>query len=430
MQISLFGAAFGGLLFSHISNAAVLDARSTTCNANNCLRAVVASDHTPGPSSASKDCSSFFKKTVTPATVTSTATVYVTTTAATATLININTIQATTLETVQITTVPTIQVTIVETAVPIQTVLSTVLTTVTDDFTVTVVDKREVSASGMRHMLDYKGIALEPRQMTVAPSSIPAYASACSGTSQYSSACSCIGVTPTTTTVTAPTTTTTKTITVSNTATSTVQASTTIENTILTTIITTIPTTIINTIITTIPSTEVIVTTVPTTLDVTSTVLACAEPTPTFFLQAVGAGVTGEYAAVAAADSGFSDQTISFVTNMAGASPFYLDAAGHLITATRSGIANIDNVPAETIFFDTAAQLAGGDEAELVCTLPGPGAGTLSCVAGSDQDSVFQLCPAGALADGEYPIAGVAIATTVQSGCQGLTFEAVPVCVP
>ncbi|MCJ1296775.1 hypothetical protein MMC34_008342 [Xylographa carneopallida] len=426
MQISSFTAAFGSLLCFHISNAAVLDARSTTCNANNCLRAIVASSHTPGPASASKDCSSFLKKTVTPATVTSTATVYVTTTASTATLTNVNTIQATTLETIQITTVPTIQITTLETAVPVQTVLATVLTTITDDVTVTVLAKRAVSASGMRHMLDYKSIPLEPRQMTVAPSSIPAYASACSGTSQYSSACSCIGVTPTTTTVAAPTTTTTKTITVTNTATSIIQASTTVENTILTTVITTIPTTIVTTIITTIPTTDIITTTVPVTVDVTATVLACG-PTPTFFLQVVGAGATGEYASVSSFDGGFSDQVISLVTAIAGASPFSLDAAGHLVTG--GSIANIDDVPAETIFFDTAAQLAGGGEDELVCTLPASGAGLLACVAGSDGDSIIQLCPAGALADGEYPIAGVAIANTLEPGCQALAFEAIPLCV-
>jgi hypothetical protein len=52
---------------------------------------------------------------------------------------------------------------------------------------------------------------IAPRQMTVAPSSIPAYASPCSGSFHYSSACSCVGVTAMTTTVATPTTTTTTT---------------------------------------------------------------------------------------------------------------------------------------------------------------------------------------------------------------------------
>jgi len=52
---------------------------------------------------------------------------------------------------------------------------------------------------------------LYPRQETVAPTNIPAYASACSGSVRYSSACSCVGVTAMTTM--APTLTYTQTIT-------------------------------------------------------------------------------------------------------------------------------------------------------------------------------------------------------------------------
>jgi hypothetical protein len=52
------------------------------------------------------------------------------------------------------------------------------------------------------------------RQVTVTPSSIPAYASACSGNFGYSSACSCIGATHATTTVAPLTSTTTVTSTV------------------------------------------------------------------------------------------------------------------------------------------------------------------------------------------------------------------------
>ncbi|PMD49093.1 hypothetical protein L207DRAFT_522397 [Hyaloscypha variabilis F] len=52
---------------------------------------------------------------------------------------------------------------------------------------------------------------LYPRQETVAPTNIPAYASACSGSVRYSSACSCVGVTAMTTM--APTLTYTQTVT-------------------------------------------------------------------------------------------------------------------------------------------------------------------------------------------------------------------------
>jgi hypothetical protein len=40
-----------------------------TCARDNCLQAVIASGAAPSPSSAAADCSSFFLKTVTPATV-------------------------------------------------------------------------------------------------------------------------------------------------------------------------------------------------------------------------------------------------------------------------------------------------------------------------------------------------------------------------
>ncbi|MCJ1400014.1 hypothetical protein MMC11_003217 [Xylographa trunciseda] len=55
--------------------------------------------------------------------------------------------------------------------------------------------------------------ALEARQVTVVPSAIPTYASACSGSARYSSACSCIGVTATTSTAATPLTTVTVTVT-------------------------------------------------------------------------------------------------------------------------------------------------------------------------------------------------------------------------
>ncbi|KAF3934450.1 hypothetical protein ABW19_dt0200923 [Dactylella cylindrospora] len=48
---------------------------------------------------------------------------------------------------------------------------------------------------------------LAKRQQTQAPSNIPTYASVCSGAYRYSSACSCVGVTATTTTLPAETTT-------------------------------------------------------------------------------------------------------------------------------------------------------------------------------------------------------------------------------
>jgi hypothetical protein len=54
---------------------------------------------------------------------------------------------------------------------------------------------------------------LANRQVTVHPTAVPYYASACPGTSAYSSACSCWGITASTTTAPTPVTTTTSTVT-------------------------------------------------------------------------------------------------------------------------------------------------------------------------------------------------------------------------
>ncbi|MCJ1420347.1 hypothetical protein MMC32_006704 [Xylographa parallela] len=68
-------------------------------------------------------------------------------------------------------------------------------------------------ANKRRRALNAAEDALEARQVTVVPSAIPTYASACSGSVRYSSACSCIGVTATTSTATTPVTTVTVTVT-------------------------------------------------------------------------------------------------------------------------------------------------------------------------------------------------------------------------
>ncbi|PMD13310.1 hypothetical protein NA56DRAFT_694920 [Hyaloscypha hepaticicola] len=59
---------------------------------------------------------------------------------------------------------------------------------------------------------------LQERQVTVVPSSTPGYASACSTPGAYSSACSCWGITATTTVAPTPITTTTVTVTATATA--------------------------------------------------------------------------------------------------------------------------------------------------------------------------------------------------------------------
>ncbi|KAJ9643365.1 hypothetical protein H2201_004364 [Coniosporium apollinis] len=73
-------------------------------------------------------------------------------------------------------------------------------------------------------------VHLPARQVTIQPSAVPTYASACSGAVRYSSACSCWGVPKSTVTAAAPLTTTTVAITetASVTTTATVTATTTL----------------------------------------------------------------------------------------------------------------------------------------------------------------------------------------------------------
>ncbi|KAF3903277.1 hypothetical protein ABW20_dc0109235 [Dactylellina cionopaga] len=128
-----------------IAAAAATGSGITQCAADNCLRAVRATAFPTRPGTA--DCISYFLTTLTPDTVTITETSHDVTTA---------------------------------------TAEATVTVTVDPVVVVPVRVKREV---------------------VVAPSDIPAYASACSGAVRYSSACSCIGITGATTTVDAPLTT-------------------------------------------------------------------------------------------------------------------------------------------------------------------------------------------------------------------------------
>lgn len=87
----------------------------------------------------------------------------------------------------------------------------TTVTPATFTTTATVTQPTTTTVFNPPHKRD-EGIMLHPRQQTVVPTEIPAYASACSGSVRYSSACSCIGVTAMTTTAPTPTYTTTTTI--------------------------------------------------------------------------------------------------------------------------------------------------------------------------------------------------------------------------
>ncbi|PVH87300.1 hypothetical protein DL98DRAFT_582011 [Cadophora sp. DSE1049] len=185
-------------------------AAAAVCKADNCARAVTGTQRgLAAQTSAKNDCSSFLKATVYPSTVTSTVTITVFPSTVTSTSFS--------------TTTTIIQTVIVGTS-------SVVASTETDSTVVqtVTVNQRRAAAS--------------PQTTgTVRPSSVPTYASACSGVVRYSSACSCWGVTQTTTTM--PTPATYRTITVSATASTTIVSLVTYTSTFSQTITTSATTT-------------------------------------------------------------------------------------------------------------------------------------------------------------------------------------------
>ncbi|KAE9371747.1 hypothetical protein N431DRAFT_467909 [Stipitochalara longipes BDJ] len=196
------------------------------CSENNCLRALIASAF---PSrTASADCSSYLRTTITPATSTYTATIY--------------------------NTVPDVIITETTTT---ETVGQPTTLVVSDTTTIEVIEVSTIST-----------FAPAKRQVTVTASDIPTYASACSGAVKYASACSCIGVSAVTITAAAPSITITQSLTSTSTTTSVVS---------LTSI-----TTSFSTITTTSEDTITVSTTTTTTVILPPAVTPVGEP---FFLQ-------------------------------------------------------------------------------------------------------------------------------------------------
>jgi len=148
---------------SLIFASSLLEVVAADCNANNCLRAVKAGAFPTRKTI--EDCSSFMAITVTPATFTITSTI------------------------------------------------ATTFTTLAEPPTETL-KRRNYNPHPAREVI-------EVRQVTVSPTAVPAYASACTGIVKYSSACSCIGVTQYTVTAATPVTTVTTSVTTTATVTPT-----------------------------------------------------------------------------------------------------------------------------------------------------------------------------------------------------------------
>ncbi|KAF3933264.1 hypothetical protein ABW19_dt0208715 [Dactylella cylindrospora] len=241
--------------------AAAVAQTLSKCAADNCLRAIRASAFPTRSGTA--DRSSYFLATVTPTTVTITET-----------------------ETVSTTTSTTL------------------------DVTLTVQTKNIEEPTFVK------------RQETIIPSKIPAYASACSGSVRYSSACSCIGVTASTITVLAPSTTITETTTVSFT-------------------------------------------------DISTSVVA--EVTATAFVMQLVDGLPGSYVKIGD-ESGFS--VAKFTTSFEEAATFVIGPDGILRTTTGNIISYDGGFDASFIFFDASF----GDSDPLQCGIDA--SNIISCTSG------------------------------------------------
>jgi hypothetical protein len=173
---------------------------------------------------------------------------------------------------------------------------------------------------------------LEVRQVTVHPTSIPAYASPCSGAIRYSSACSCIGVTATTITASAPTTTITKTANA--------------------------------------PA---------------KTVTQCSGPQPTFVLQAVLSGDPTDGMYAQSQNPGQQPDYLNFATSgLAQANVFILTAAGYL--ETMGTIASLDESesPNGILYFNTPAYVTSNQLVAAICSISS--SNVLSCNAGGENE--------------------------------------------
>ncbi|KAA6412718.1 MAG: hypothetical protein FRX48_03710 [Lasallia pustulata] len=294
---------------------------AASCNANNCLRAIIASAFTTRHGSA--DCSSFLQKTITPATSTITASTAVST--ATATVI-----------------------------------LATF-------------------SPNKRDAIPVSPPALALRQVTAPSASIPAYASACSGTSAYSSACSCIGVTPTTTTLPTPTTT----ITVSYTS--------------------------------------------------TATTTECARPLPTFALQVIhtfivynGTPIDTTYATIDHVDPGNTILgAIAFDgAPLSAATYFSLNAQNQLVSEAIDTVAVSGKGEQFSLVYFSRYPYAYSQEAPAVCTVT---SGVLLCETLPGVD-LFQLCPGRPAPENLVTTNDLYIGSTVQDGCAIATLNVIPVC--
>ncbi|CAK7218777.1 hypothetical protein SBRCBS47491_003620 [Sporothrix bragantina] len=261
-----FAAAAGVV---QLANAEVIARNgSPGCNHNNCLRAVIASAYTTRSGLA--DCNSYLLTTISLPTSTVTDCVTVTDSITLPSLtISTEVIDATETSTVMIsttTTTPTTTNLVVKT---------TTVKTTTDTTTFKTSTKTTTVKGGGPWRRDDGGGGGQST-LTIVPSNIPTYASACSPLSAaYTSACLCVGATASTTTI-APVKTVTSTVRVCSTfytpATSTVTQTSTVTTDLTTLNVATLTSTSVKTVSLTSTQTTVFTSTATVTKTVTVTV--------------------------------------------------------------------------------------------------------------------------------------------------------------
>jgi hypothetical protein len=159
---------------------------ASACSPDNCARAVTGTQNgLIFQSSAKGDCSSFLQATVYPATVTSTVTTTIYPFTATQTSISTTVEQTNTVY-------PYTEIYFSTTTTFIQS------TTDSTSFVVASTETDFTTIGTTTVQPQKRTISPEAPVGTVQPTSVPAYASPCSGTVRYSSACSCFGVAKTT----------------------------------------------------------------------------------------------------------------------------------------------------------------------------------------------------------------------------------------
>ena len=346
----------GVLLLGSFQATAASKCNPNKCDANNCYRQVVASAFTTRHNSA--DCSSFLATTITPSTVTISRTVSAP-------------------QTVTVTNTETVDFTILTTQTDIQTATAISTDIITDVVTETVTVQPTLSSA----------FQIAPRVVTGLPglsSAVPPYASSCTSPGQYASACSCIGILPST--VTAPTPSTTVTVTISPTVTLTESATISIGTTqAITTLLTVTTTEVISKSVTASETVQITASAAPT--------VPCQDGPPTFVLQ-----VDPLHYVTEGSDDGLRYMEVSF-TDISNAVQFTWDSdvtPAHLLDIPCSNLGEDcgASIPRDSTFSEaylpTDDQGIADDLIGLLCSIDSVSS-SLSCTTGFGVAGGFQL---------------------------------------